>query len=121
MNDVRRQFRAAAILIVIILPVGIAGYMFLEEKSLFEAFYLTIITLTTIGYGDIFPQSEIGRAFTLGLVFAGLGALAFFLSSSFALLFSAEAMARRRNIRIRQAIAKLNRPLHYLRQWRNGR
>ena len=112
MNDVRRQFRAAAILIVVILPVGIAGYMFLEDKSLFEAFYLTIITLTTIGYGDIVPQSEIGRVFTLGLVFAGLGALAFFLSSSFALLFSAEAMARRRNIRIRQAIAKLNR--HYI-------
>ena len=112
MNDVRRQFRAATILILITVPVGIAGYMLLEKKTLFESIYLTIITLTTIGYGDITPTTEIGRVFTLGLVFAGLGALAFFLSSSFALLFSAEAMARRRKFRIGQKIKKLN--SHYI-------
>ena len=78
MNDVRRQFRAAAILILIIVPIGIAGYMFFEGKTLFEAIYLTIITLTTIGYGDVVPATELGRVFTLALVFAGLGALAFF-------------------------------------------
>ncbi len=112
MNDVRRQFRAATILILIIVPIGIAGYMIFEERTLFESIYLTIITLTTIGYGDVVPSTEIGRVFTLGLVFAGLGALAFFLSSSFALLFSAEAMARRRNIRIKQKIDQLN--SHYI-------
>ena len=112
MNDVRRQFRAATILILIIVPIGIAGYMLLEEKSLFESIYLTIITLTTIGYGDITPATEIGKAFTLGLVFTGLGALAFFLSSSFALLFSAEAMARRHRFRIRQKIDNLD--SHYI-------
>ena len=112
MNDVRRQFRAATILILIIVPIGIAGYMLLEEKSLFESIYLTIITLTTIGYGDITPATEIGKAFTLGLVFTGLGALAFFLSSSFALLFSADAMARRHRFRIRQKIDNLD--SHYI-------
>jgi len=112
LNDFRRQFRAAAILILIIVPIGIAGYMTFEGKTLFEAIYLTIITLTTIGYGDVVPATEIGRAFTLGLVFAGLGALAFFLSSSFALLFSPEAMARRRNFRLRQKIDKL--ASHYI-------
>lgn len=112
MNDVRRQFRAATILILIIVPIGIAGYMVFEGKTLFEAVYLTIITLTTIGYGDVVPATEIGRVFTLGLVFAGLGALAFFLSSSFALLFSPDAMARRRNFRLRQKINRLS--SHYI-------
>ena len=112
MNDVRRQFRAAAILILIIVPIGIAGYMAFENRTLFEAIYLTIITLTTIGYGDVVPATELGRVFTLGLVFAGLGALAFFLSSSFALLFSPEAMARRRNFRLRKKINRLS--SHYI-------
>lgn len=112
MDDVRRQFRAASILIMIILPIGVVGYMVIEERTLFEAVYLTIITLTTIGYGDVVPATILGQLFTLVLVFAGLGALAFFLSSSFALLFSAEAMARRRRFRVRQKINKLNR--HYI-------
>ena len=58
------------------------------------------------------PKTEIGRLFTLGLVGAGMSALLFFLSSSFALLFSAEAMTRRRLFKTRQKIGKLN--SHYI-------
>ncbi len=112
MNDIRRQFRAATVLILIIIPIGILGYMYIEGKTFFEAVYLTIITLTTIGYGDITPQTILGRFFTLGLVFAGLSALAFFLSSSFALLFSSEAMTRRRLVFVRRKIGTLDQ--HYI-------
>jgi len=99
-------------LILIILPVGSVGYMLIEGIPFFEALYLTVITLTTIGYGDITPLSDEGKIFTLLLVFLGLGALAFFLSSSFALLFSTEAMTRRRRMRVKRKIAALSR--HYI-------
>lgn len=112
MEDIRRQFRAATILILIIIPIGVLGYMAIEGRTWFEAFYMTVITLTTIGFGDIVPKSPLAQLFTLALVFTGLGALAFFLSSSFALLFSVEAMARRRQMRNKRKIGRLDR--HYI-------
>lgn len=112
MSERRRQFRAAAILILIIMPIGIIGFMAIEDLSLIEATWLMIITLTTIGYGDISAATLLGKIFTIGLVLVGLGALTFFLSSSFALLFSSEAVTRRRKRQIRRKISKLN--SHYI-------
>ena len=112
MNDIRRQFRAATILLFIVIPVGVIGYMLIEGLELVEAVWLTIITLTTIGYGDVAITSDIGKLFTMALVLVGLGAITFFLSSSFALLFSAEANTRRHKIRITRKIEKLRN--HYI-------
>ena len=112
MNDIRRQFRAASILVLIILPVGIIGFNLIEGLSFVESIWLTFITLTTIGYGDSVASSQFGKLFTIGLVVVGLGALTFFLSTSFALLFSAEAMAHRRRLRIKRQTGKLHN--HYI-------
>ena len=112
MNDIRRQFRAATILLLIVMPIGIIGYMTIEQLSFIDATWLTIITLTTIGYGDINAESDPGKLFTIALVLVGLGAITFFLSSSFALLFSSEATARRRKLKMTKKIAKLRN--HYI-------
>jgi voltage-gated potassium channel len=112
LNDIRRQFRSASLLLLIIMPVGVIGYMAIEDLEFGDAIWLTVITLTTIGYGDIDISSNLGRFFTIALVLVGLGAITFFLSSSFALLFSAEANTRRHKIRIIKKIDKLRN--HYI-------
>jgi voltage-gated potassium channel len=51
---------------------GTIGYHFLEGMSLLDALYLTIITLTTVGYGDLHPVTPAGKLFTMVLVLCGV-------------------------------------------------
>ncbi len=65
-------------LILILIPIalilgGTAGYYFLEDEySLFDALYMTVTTLTTVGYGEVHPLSPRGRLFTIGLLLVGV-------------------------------------------------
>ena len=89
------------------MPIGIIGFMVIEGLEFIDATWLTVITLTTIGYGDVAAKSQIGKIFTIALVLVGLSAITFFLSSSFNLLFSTEATARRRKRRMERKIDPL--------------
>jgi voltage-gated potassium channel len=57
--------------------LGTVGYIYLEGWSFFDAFYMTVITLATIGYGEVKPLSPAGRLFTVGLIVAGATAAAY--------------------------------------------
>ena len=59
--------------LLIFLLIGPAGYIFLEGTSFLDGFYLTIITISTVGYGDIAPTTAAGRLFTVLLIFSGVG------------------------------------------------
>lgn len=56
-----------------ILLVGTVGYMVLENTTFWDGLYLTIITIATVGYGDMVPIYPAGKIFTVFLVFAGAG------------------------------------------------
>ncbi|MCI5223984.1 MAG: potassium channel protein [Candidatus Electrothrix sp. AR4] len=49
------------------------GYIFFEGTSFLDGLYLTIITISTVGYGDIAPVNPLGRLFTVLLIFSGVG------------------------------------------------
>ena len=69
------RFRLAAILLAIIVTIGIAGYMLINGWSLLDSFYMVIITISTVGYTEVRPQSAAGRLFTSGLIIVGVGTL----------------------------------------------
>ncbi|MCI5144147.1 MAG: potassium channel protein [Candidatus Electrothrix sp. AR3] len=66
--------------LVLILIVGPTGYMFFEQINCLDGLYLTIITITTVGYGDIAPVTPEGRLFTVLLIFTGVGYVMYILS-----------------------------------------
>lgn len=60
-------------LLFLVVGIGIAGFWYLEELPLLDAFYMTVTTITTVGYGDITPHTFYGKIFTAGLIVAGVG------------------------------------------------
>jgi voltage-gated potassium channel len=62
-------------LLVAILAGGTAGYMLVEGWNVWDAFYMTVTTVATVGYGEVHPLSPRGRLFTVALIFGGVGTL----------------------------------------------
>jgi len=58
---------------IIILVVGVTGYVALEHMTILDAVYLTVVTVATVGYGDVVPVTIAGRIFTIFLVITGVG------------------------------------------------
>jgi len=68
-----RHLIISILLMVLILSFGTVGYMHLEGWRMIDALYMTIITLTTVGYTEVNPLGEEGRAFTILLIMLGVG------------------------------------------------
>ncbi len=81
-SEYKRVGRALAVGAAVIVA-GTAGYMAIEGARLLDALYMTVITVTTIGFGEVFPLTEAGRIFTIVLALAGVGVI-FFVASEFA-------------------------------------
>ncbi|OPX20187.1 MAG: potassium channel protein [Desulfobacca sp. 4484_104] len=72
MTVFKRALFGLAVLCFII-ALGSLGYALIEGWNFFEGLYMTVITLTTVGYGEVRPLSRAGRAFTMVLIFTGTG------------------------------------------------
>ena len=66
-----KQVAISVILLMLIITVGIGGYITIEGWSFTDATYMTLITITTVGFGEIHPLSPAGRHFTMALIVLG--------------------------------------------------
>jgi len=69
---------------------GIIGYTQIENYSLIDAFYMTIITIATVGFTEVHPLSPTGRIFTSFFIIFNLGVFALFVSVITSYLFEGE-------------------------------
>ena len=63
--------------LIIIVCVGVIGYTTIEGWSLLDALYMTIITLSTVGFQEVRELSEAGKAFSIVLILVGVGSLSY--------------------------------------------
>lgn len=88
--DIDQKFGLATVATLIVLSGGTVFYHFVENLNFVDAFYFSTITLTTVGYGDISPQTTLGKLFTTVYILIGIAIL-----GSFANLLLKRQMIRR--------------------------
>lgn len=76
-----REYRNLLATSTIILLIGGFGFHHLEGWNYLDSFYFSVITLTTIGFGDFSPQTTGGKIFTMIYVLIGLGMILTFIQT----------------------------------------
>ena len=73
MKKLKIRLRIYLSVFIALLSIGIIGFMLIENMSLTNAIYFSIVTMATVGYGDIHPQTEIGKILALIIIVGGVG------------------------------------------------
>lgn len=75
------ELRILLVVVLATLASGMFFYRRFEGWSLLDSLYFSVITLTTVGYGDFAPQTNAGKIFTIFYIIVGLGILAAFITT----------------------------------------
>lgn len=88
--SLRKQLFFSLGLIVLVIATGTVGYSALEGWGLLDALYMTVITITTIGFEEVHPLTTSGRVFTVILILFSVGAVFYALNYATRILLEGE-------------------------------
>lgn len=76
-----RAYRAPIVAAFITFMSGTVFYHLIEGWSWLDSMYFSVITLTTVGYGDLSPETDIGKVFTMFYLLTGIGIIFGFINA----------------------------------------
>ncbi len=82
LGDPMRRVQLSIVFLLLLVLVGMVGYMVLEDMAPVDALYMTVITITTVGFGEVRPLSPASRLFTMVLILLGVSAVTSAVSSA---------------------------------------
>ncbi len=97
----------SALALAVVVVGGTLGYSRLEGWNVLDSLFMTIITITTIGYGEVHPLDQSGKTFTIILILFGLGAVAFAVRNATRLMLEGELADILGRRKLEQKIKKL--------------
>ena len=101
--------------------IGVVGYMFFEGFDFWEAVYMTVITVTTVGFNEVKPLSFEGRIFTIFLILGSFGTFAYTITEVTKYVVDGEFRRLLLHMRVDRSINKLRNHTILCGYGRNGR
>jgi voltage-gated potassium channel len=108
-NIIVFRIAIAVSILVVVFIVGSLGYHFIEGMQFFDGFYMTFITITTIGFAELTNLSQGGRILTMALFVMGIGVISYIASQTTQLIFESEIFRLRA---MKKQLEKMER--HYI-------
>ena len=108
----KRKITLILVFLLVILLTGMFGYMLLLHISAVDALYMTVITISTVGYGEVGVMTDAAKLFSIFIIFAGLTAVGYGVSSLVAYFFEGEMRAAWRIKRMENMIQGMKN--HYI-------
>lgn len=103
-----KQLWIAMGILVLAISVGTIGYRLIEGIPWFDAYYMSLVTLSTVGFGEVIPLSHTGRVFTSFLIVFNIGFFAYAISTITSIFTDTEIHAFFQEFSMMQRIKKLN-------------
>lgn len=95
-DPILSRLRWFLLAMVAVMALGAAGVVFLEGLSLTDAIYFSVVTVATVGYGDITPKSDVGKLLAMALILGGVGSFTGLVANATEWLVSRQARQVRR-------------------------
>lgn len=102
-----RHGATLVLLPLLLIGVGTGGYMILQGFSFIEALYMTVITLATVGFGEVKPLDATGRIFTIFLILTGAAFVAYQLAYFSQLMLDMDLMDLYRRRKLKKSLEQL--------------
>jgi len=109
------------LLLGVLIFTGTIGYMLIEKFSFLEALYMTIITISSVGFNEVRPLDNSGRIFTIFLILINLGLFTYFISLLTHFYSDTELIKKYKAIKMENKIRQLNNHVIICGFGRNGK
>jgi voltage-gated potassium channel len=107
MNIIKSKLYKTLFLFFTILTIGVSGYMILSGDTFVNALYMTVITITTVGFGEVHPLSSEEKIFTIFLILTSISIFGYTVSSFTEYIISGQLFKQLKLKRVQKTIEKL--------------
>jgi len=117
----RSKLYISVLLLVVVVSVGVIGYMTISGDSFIDALYFTIITMTTVGFGELHPLNDNEKLFTIFLILVSISVYGYSVTALTEYLANGKILQRLKNKKVQKKIKNLKNHTIVCGYGRNGK